>query len=187
MINKLNPRIIAGEFKNKKLLVPFDSRPVTDRVKKTIFDILGDYVENSLVVDLFAGAGSFGCEALSRGASITYFMDSSEDAIQTIKENLANLAIDSDRFKVIKTDFDNFIRKNKGLDADLVFVDPPFFMCEDFPVFKLLRILKNGGVAVFKLPSEIRDPHIPNSFEILKDKEIGINRVLILQKNTKKD
>ena len=84
-------RVIAGKAKGRRLkLVPGDStRPVMDRVKESLFNIIGDWVRGSRWLDLFAGTGSVGIEALSRGAAACLFVDQSRDAIRTIHENLA--------------------------------------------------------------------------------------------------
>src|SRR5512138_3682216 len=83
-------RVISGKAKGRKLkLVPGDStRPVMDRVKESLFNILGDWVRESRWLDLFAGTGSIGIEALSRGAASCLFLDLSRDAVRTVQENL---------------------------------------------------------------------------------------------------
>ena len=119
-------RVIAGEAKGRHLkLVPGDStRPVTDRVKEALFNILGGLVLDSQVLDLFAGTGSVGIEALSRGASRAVFVDNNGVAVKTINENLKLTGL-SPRAKVIKGDAFDFIKRSTEAGFDLVYVAPP--------------------------------------------------------------
>lgn len=119
-------RVIAGEAKGRKLkMVPGDStRPVTDRVKEALFNILGGLVIDSKLLDLFAGTGSVGIEGLSRGAQRAVFVDSNAAAIQTINVNLEATGF-SGQARVVKSDAFDFIKRPAESHFDLVYVAPP--------------------------------------------------------------
>jgi 16S rRNA (guanine(966)-N(2))-methyltransferase RsmD len=118
-------RVVAGSAKGKRLLlVPGSStRPIMDRVKESLFDILRPRISEMKVLDLFAGSGSVGIEALSQGAAHCTFIDRQRSAIATIKKNLANTGL-SDRALVLHTDALGFL---VGLHNtfDLIYVAPP--------------------------------------------------------------
>jgi 16S rRNA (guanine966-N2)-methyltransferase len=122
-------RIISGTFKGRRLTAPAGraTRPTADRIRESIFNILAGSIRNRRVLDLFAGTGALGIEALSRGAGSAVFVDQARSALTAIRHNIRNLELD-DRTRVIQWD----IRKNlncllsepKGFD--LVFMDPPY-------------------------------------------------------------
>ncbi|MDK1030528.1 MAG: 16S rRNA (guanine(966)-N(2))-methyltransferase RsmD [Planctomycetia bacterium] len=121
-------RIIAGDNKRMRLLaVPGSStRPITDRVKESLFNILGVRVVDATVLDLFCGSGSMGLESLSRGARWVAFLDSSGKAIEVLRRNIERLGV-GDRCKVFKRDafrLDDWAASDEGYG--LVFVDPPY-------------------------------------------------------------
>ena len=121
-------RIIAGTLKSRRLFFPktIKTRPVTDRSKETIFNILGSKTEAVSVLDLFAGSGSLGIEALSRGALVVYFVDHASICCSCIDRNLVMLGLKSKGY-VLKTDISDALKKLKkwGKKFDLIFLDPP--------------------------------------------------------------
>lgn len=128
-------RVIAGQAKGKRLKAPpgMNTRPITDMIKEALFNVLGDTVRDSSFLDLFAGSGSVGIEALSRGAKQVVFIDNNSSAVGIIKENIINCGF-SKGFSVYRNDvfkaltlFDQ--RKTK---FDLIYVDPPFTIEEIF-------------------------------------------------------
>ncbi|MGB9562097.1 MAG: RsmD family RNA methyltransferase, partial [bacterium] len=116
-------RIIGGEYKGRKIRVPCGSRPLVAIFRKKIFDILSGYVENADVLDLFAGSGSFGIEALSRGAKSAAFVEKRRNALRTIRKNTE--FIKNKGIRIYPVDALDFIRKSEGR-YDIVFADPPF-------------------------------------------------------------
>lgn len=121
-------RIIAGEFRGRKLLPPEgdQTRPVTDRVKQSVFDMLMPYVEGARVYDCFAGTGSFGLESLSRGALHVTFYESHRGTAKRLRANIDTLGV-TDRSTVITTDlFLHLKSAGPASKADLVFLDPPY-------------------------------------------------------------
>jgi 16S rRNA (guanine966-N2)-methyltransferase len=121
-------RVIAGEFRGRRLVTVHDMsvRPATDRVRQTIFDVLATRLEleGSRVLDLFAGSGSLGIEALSRGAEHVVFVESDREAARFIMRNLATLNC-TDRATVITMDAEAFLHSAPGAHH-LVFADPPY-------------------------------------------------------------
>jgi 16S rRNA (guanine966-N2)-methyltransferase len=119
-------RVIAGAAKGRKLkLVPGDStRPIMDRVKEALFNILGIGIRDCSFLDLFAGTGSVGIEALSRGAARVLFIDNSRLAIRTIHENLEHTRL-SERAEVLRTDAFVYLQRPKPEAFEYIFVAPP--------------------------------------------------------------
>jgi 16S rRNA (guanine(966)-N(2))-methyltransferase RsmD len=127
-------RVIAGKYRSRRLqsLPGMDLRPTADRLRETLFDVLTagnpSALEGTVWLDLYAGTGAVGIEALSRGAEIIYFVDLSARAIELIKENLRALGQDTG----LKQDSARAIREVEasGVTADFVFLDPPYRMTE---------------------------------------------------------
>jgi len=125
-------RVIAGKFRSRVLrsLPGMDIRPTLDRLRETLFNILTagnpSALEASRWIDLYAGTGAVGIEAISRGASMVYFVESSAEAASLIRQNLQSLKVESG-FQVIQRDAVKAIR-NMASPADFVFLDPPYRM-----------------------------------------------------------
>lgn len=121
-------RIIAGEFRGRKLLPPASdtTRPVTDRVKQSIFDILTPVMADAIVYDCFAGTGSMGLESLSRGASKVTFFEADRSAADRLKRNIQTLKVE-DRSTVVTRDLFRWMAEASApASATLVFLDPPY-------------------------------------------------------------
>ncbi|MBW2431112.1 MAG: 16S rRNA (guanine(966)-N(2))-methyltransferase RsmD [Deltaproteobacteria bacterium] len=122
-------RIIGGELKGRKLVtVPgIETRPTADRVRESIFNILGDRVRGACVLDLYAGTGAMGIEALSRGAQFAYFADDHKTALAALAKNLNRCSLEN-RAKTIKWNIcDNLnILRSHPSAFNLVFIDPPY-------------------------------------------------------------
>lgn len=121
-----NLRVISGIARGRKLRsVPGDStRPITDRTKESLFNIIGGDIEGARFLDLFAGTGSVGIEALSRGAKYVLFIDINRNAIQTIKVNLAHTGLESGA-EVRRMDAVKLIQDKAYISWDYIFVAPP--------------------------------------------------------------
>lgn len=138
-------RIIAGEFKGRKLspIRGLLIRPTADRIRESIFGIIGIHTRNAIVLDLFAGTGAMGIEALSRGASAAFFVDNDKAALSVVKKSVRMVGVDK-RAQIIRWDIAkdlDCIRTNRQIDPgcvsdeqggsvrsgfDLVFIDPPY-------------------------------------------------------------
>ena len=158
-------RIIAGEFKGRQLLAPTgeSTRPITDRAKQSLFDVLAPVISDANVYDLFSGTGSLGLEALSRGAKFASFFEIDRSAIAKLSQNLAALQV-SDRARVVPGDlfrwFELSIRRpdsTHASGADIVFLDPPY------------RFLKNRTDEVLQLALNLTHSHLrPESIVVFR-------------------
>ncbi len=139
-------RIIAGEFRGRKLLAPDDdaTRPITDRAKQSLFDILAPVIEGSVVYDIFSGTGSLGLECLSRGARAVVFFESHRPALARLRRNIETIGVQK-RSTVLSGDvfryFDAESRRTTTPPADLLFLDPPYRYLNDQPA-DLLRMVQ---------------------------------------------
>ena len=120
-------RVIAGTYGGRRLQAPAgtDTRPTADRVREALFSILGARVEDTRVLDLFAGSGALGLEALSRGAGRATFVDSAPPALRALRANLATLGADAE---VVRADALRWLRAASDGERQysLVFLDPPY-------------------------------------------------------------
>lgn len=120
-------RIISGKYKGHSL-VSFQAdhiRPTTDRVKESQFNILQQSIDGARVLDLFAGTGNLGLEAISRGASEVIFVEKNRKSIEIIEKNIAKLKI-TEPYKIIQKDVILYLKTYEGAPFDIIFVDPPF-------------------------------------------------------------
>ena len=123
-------RIVGGKYRHRIIIYPDDAshtRPTKDRVREAVFSALGD-ISNARVLDLYAGSGAMGIEALSRGASHCTFVDLSPIAIKVIKENLSNLKIADNEYEIIRNRDVNALDylKQNAKQFDLIILDPPY-------------------------------------------------------------
>ena len=122
-------RVIAGRFGGRRLSAPRGgrTRPTADRVREALFSVLGD-LAGARVLDLFAGSGALGIEALSRGAAEATFVDTAPAALRALRDNLAALEIGAQAAEVCRADARGFLRsaRKAGREYDLVFLDPPY-------------------------------------------------------------
>jgi 16S rRNA (guanine966-N2)-methyltransferase len=134
-------RIIAGEFRGRQLLGPQGdaTRPITDRAKQSLFDVLTPIIPGANVYDLFSGTGSLGLESLSRGAKFASFFEIDRSAIARLSQNVAALQV-SDRARIVPGDlfrwFELSIRRpdsTHASGADIVFLDPPYRFLKSHP------------------------------------------------------
>jgi 16S rRNA (guanine966-N2)-methyltransferase len=145
-------RIIAGEFRGRKLLPPVGevTRPITDRVKQSLFDVLSPRMENARVYDCFSGTGSMGLECLSRGAAHVTLFETDRSAIDRLKQNIQTLGV-KERTTVIAKDLFRWFGQTERAEqkADLIFLDPPYRFLRERPseLQILVRILSHGHMA----------------------------------------
>lgn len=121
-------KVISGKYKGRNIL-GYDiegTRPTQDRVKESLFGMIQNYVQDSVVLDLFAGSGNLGIEALSNFCKYAYFVDNNKIAIDIINKNIKNIGIENCR--VIKNDYNDALNnfKNNNIKFDIVFLDPPY-------------------------------------------------------------
>jgi 16S rRNA (guanine966-N2)-methyltransferase len=128
-------RVIAGKYKSRRLAGPAgeQTRPTSDRLRETLFNVVAPGVPGSVWLDLFAGTGAIGIEAISRGARMAYFVESSRRAARTIRENLATLEIE-EGFEVIERDAPVALRmlEAQAVACDFCYLDPPYRRLDDY-------------------------------------------------------
>lgn len=123
-------RIIGGIYKGRYLEIPNSNvtRPTMDKVRQAIFNVLHTKVENSICLDLFAGSGAMGLEALSRGAKKCSFVDKDKGTFFIMKKNVTSLKIPEEQYELFLGDYRVFIKRNQSVKYDIVFLDPPYRM-----------------------------------------------------------
>ncbi len=140
-------RIISGTFRRKRLQGPrhADLRPTSDRLKESLFNILGPDVQGAGFLDAFAGTGAIGLEALSRGAREVVFIDSSREAVRLIRQNLELCAVTTG-YQILQEDVFTSLRAlaRSGFRADIAFLDPPYHWG---PYRDLIVTLFHSGIA----------------------------------------
>lgn len=175
------PKIITGRYKGLQLKVADSARPVTDRVKKTLFDILGSAVEGTSVLDLFAGSGNLGIEALSQGAESAIFIDIDSEATDLIKENTSKV---EEPIEIINDNYRRYLKRTEN-KFDIIFLDPPFNNIESLAWNVIKSAVKERGIIVFKSDIEI-DSKLERDFKIIEKRKIGINILYFLQLDSSK-
>ena len=181
-------RIIGGKFKGKKILQPKNkqTRPLKDLTKESIFNILNHSnkfkisVENSIVLDLFSGVGSFGLECLSRGARHVTFVENYSGVLPILKNNLNNLNI-SEKYEIVEENLmSNFPIKKIHQKFNIIFFDPPYKekrlpnIIDDIFQKKILN--KNGIIVIHRHKKE--NDEFSKNFKILDEKKYGISKIL---------
>ena len=172
-------RIIAGKARGHKLIPPatMETRPTLDRVKEAMFSSIQLYIPDAVVVDVFAGTGSLGLEAASRGAKEVYLFDKSDTTFPLLKENVKNLRFDDFCFPM---NIDAYVGlKNladKGKKFDIIFIDPPYcreMIPEAMKIVEENDLLNEDGIIVTKIDSieEIYEGY--NSIKLSKSKKYG--------------
>lgn len=133
-------RVIAGTARRLLLKTPegLDTRPTTDRIKETLFNMLMPYLSGAVFVDLFSGSGGIGIEALSRGARKAYFVENNQKAIACITDNIEHTHF-QDKSVVLKQDVFSALRGSIKDTADIIFLDPPYQQEYDKKVLEILR------------------------------------------------
>ena len=173
-------RVISGTARGLKLssLDGLDTRPTLDRVKEALFSMLTPYLYDANVLDLFAGSGALGVEALSRGSKHVVFVDALNSAMDIVKENVTKASV-SDRATFHLKKASDYL--NSSLEKfDIVFLDPPYsgnYYEECLVKLYQNKLLSETSVIALEWDSELARPSIPPYYEILKERRYG--RVMI--------
>ena len=180
-------RIISGQYKGKKILEPLDknTRPLKDLTKESIFNIikhsnkLNFNLNNSNILDLFSGVGSFGLEALSRNANFVTFVENYLSVVKILKENIKNLNLNQ-KTKIIEKDIlSNFNLAELNQKYDLIFIDPPF---KEKKIKHLIlniyksEILNSNGILIIHRNRKWDDV-FPIELNILEKKTYGVSQI----------
>lgn len=169
-------RIIGGESRGRKLktLEGSATRPTLDRVKEAVFNMVGPWINDAVVLDLFAGSGGLAFEALSRGAKKAYINDISKSSVKVIKENADTLGY-GENVEIFNLSWQDMLKKTlqKGVNFDIIILDPPYandyiYEC----VNECKRFLSEGGVIIIE-----HDENTAFQDDVIKEKKYGIVRI----------
>ena len=181
-------RIIAGQFKGKKILEPKDekTRPLKDLVKESIFNIINHSnkfkinLNNSNILDLFSGVGSFGLEALSRGAGHITFVENYPKVLGILKKNIKNLNLNEKCNIIEKNIFNDLDFKIVDRKFDIIFFDPPYKEKNIHSIVSKIydsKILKKNGLLIFHRNNKGKDI-FPKNLVIIEEKRYGISKII---------
>jgi len=183
-------RIIAGTFRGKKILEPKDilTRPLKDLAKESIFNVINHSnkfdinLENSNILDLFSGVGSFGIECLSRGAKYLVFAEKYNAVLPVLKKNLQSLK-SIKNYEIIEKDiYNNNFFSNLDKKFDVIFMDPPY---RDKNLNLLLNNIKNEdilnkkGILIIHRHKDEKDL-IPDKLKVIEEKKYGLSKIIFL-------
>ena len=183
-------RIISGNHKGKKILLPKDkkTRPLKDLVKESIFNLINHSkklnikIENSSILDLFSGCGSFGLECISRGAKSIIFIEYYSEALKVLKDNIINLK-EENKCDIINKNCFDYIKNFNYLDKkfDIIFLDPPY---KEKNINNLIEIIlkkkmlqKEGVIIIHRHKKD--DIQITQNLKILDKRFYGISKIII--------
>ena len=177
-------RVIAGKAKGRALVAPegFDTRPITAMMKEALFSMWQFQIQDADFLDLFAGSGSMGIEAISRGARRAVFVEMNQKAIDVIKQNVKTCKF-TEEAVIYKDDVFRRIEwlKNNGESFDIIYLDPPFTVDEIFhPVLEAVTgagILKEDGIIAIRTLKEKDMPEEINNLKKYKFKVYGISAI----------
>ena len=168
-------RIIGGKARGTKLytLEGLTTRPTLDRVKESIFNIIQKDIQDSEVLDLFAGSGAISLEMLSRGAKKAIICDKSKQAIEIIKKNIEKTRM-QEYVEIYNMDYEKCLEENKDKIFDFIYLDPPYntnFIEKSLEIIIKHKMLKNDGTIILETDDENRIlDKIKNMDVIIKDK-----------------
>lgn len=175
-------RVISGIYKGRNIQgFNIDgTRPTMDRVKESMFGSIQNYVKNSICLDLFAGSGSLGIEALSMGASECYFVENGKEIYNILKENLKGISDYNLLFEDYRSALKSFSKKS--IKFDIIFLDPPYKLNLINGILDYVYdndLLNDGGIIVCEFESE--NVH-SDFFDLIKSKKYGSKMINIYKK-----
>jgi len=149
----MNIRIISGKFGGRKIEAPDGKRthPMSERIRNAMFNSIGSTIEGSEILDAFAGTGSIGLEALSRGAHDVMFIERDRIAQKILAKNITALGVEN-QTTIIRTTVSNWLETSDEKQFDFIFADPPYIDPQFSTVQRLLGLLKPGGFMVLSHP-----------------------------------
>ena len=181
-------RIISGNLRGKKIFEPLDktTRPLKDLVKESVFNIINHSnkfeinLNNSIILDLFSGVGSFGLEALSRGASYTIFVENYFEVLPILKKNINYLNL-NDKCLIFEKDiFQDLDFKSFTKKFDIIFLDPPFKNENKYLLITKIydsKILNKKGIIIIHINSNEKE-NFASYFNILEEKKYGNSKII---------
>ena len=169
-------RIIAGRFGGRKIDAPsYDNsrtKPMGERIRNAMFNRIGSEIEDARVLDAFAGTGSVGLEALSRGARHVTFLERDKIAQKIIQKNVSSLQVDDDT-ALIRTSVNNWINTAEPGSYDIIIADPPYHDSQLSTVSKLFGLLKPNGLMILSWPGRGEGPNLKNGIVVVDNRSYG--------------
>ena len=180
-------RVIAGTARSLPLRAPEgqDTRPTTDRIKETLFNMLQTYIPDAVFVDMFSGSGGIGIEALSRGARKAYFIENAPKALSCIQDNLAFTKF-TERAIVLKQDACAGLNGIYEKEVDIIFMDPPYDQERERRVLEMLRGMKyvtEDTLIIVEASLNTDFSYLPQlGFELVREKKYKTNKHVFIQR-----
>lgn len=178
-------RIISGKYGGRplKAIEGQNTRPTTDKVKEAMFHMIGPYFDGGVVLDLYAGSGALGIEAVSRGLDHAFLVDQSSEAIKFINENV-KMTKEPDNFTVIKSSAENALNSLdiKNTEIGLLILDPPYqkeTVVEDVKSLNKMGLFTKRAIILCETSSHIELPETIDQFSLWKEKDYGQSKVTI--------
>ncbi|MBN1542423.1 16S rRNA (guanine(966)-N(2))-methyltransferase RsmD [candidate division KSB1 bacterium] len=178
-------RIISGRYKGHKLFTPagLSIRPTSDRVRETLFSVLGAEIVDARFLDLFAGSGAVGIEALSRGARIAVFIDDSPQALQTLRRNLIKVGAEALVYRMTAQIF--LQRQASRMEPfDIIFCDPPYRFERSLELFRRIvdgHWLQKEGCLVYESSARVLPSELPSGLVCRRQQTVGETRLSYYQ------
>lgn len=178
-------RVITGSARGRNIKAPpgVSTRPTTDWVKESVFNIVQFDIEGRRVLDIFAGSGQMGIEALSRGARECVFVENDRNAVKVINENLRTLGF-SEISNVQERDYKAFTKSEKG-KFDLVFLDPPYgdgHIVKTLELFSAFDILSDGGIIICEGTKEEKLPEAVGQLTLVNEYFYGRTKITLYKR-----
>ena len=171
----MNIRIISGRFGGRKIEAPDNERthPMGERVRNAMFNSIGDEIRGARVLDAFAGTGSLGLEALSRGARQATFIERDRIAQKILAKNIETLGV-KDSAIVVRTTVSNWlINLDVSEQYDVIFADPPYYDLQLSTVSRLFSLLKPNGLMVLSHTGRGEGPNLENGIVVVDNRSYG--------------
>ena len=169
-------RIIAGRYGGRKIEAPsFDNsrtKPMGERIRNAMFNRLTGQLDGARVLDAFAGTGSVGLEALSRGASFVTFVERDKIAQKILSKNVSSLGVD-EQSEIIRTSVNNWLETAAPDSYDIIIADPPYHDTQLSTVSKLFALLKPNGLMVLSSPGRGEGPNLKNGIVVVDNRSYG--------------
>lgn len=176
-------RVITGSARGRRLVTAegVNVRPTPDRVKEAVFSVIQFDIEGRRMLDLFAGSGQMGIEALSRGAAEAVFVDNSDESISYIKQNVLSTGFEVSS-SIVKSDYSSFLARTTE-KFDIAFLDPPYnagFLADALE--KVCAVIKDSGTIICEHPDTVHPPETVNGFAVFRTYQYGKIKITVYKK-----
>lgn len=169
-------RIISGEFGGRKIDAPDNNntrtKPMGERIRNAMFNSIGAEVKDAVVLDAFAGTGSVGLEALSRGAAHVTFVERDKIAQKILANNMSSLGVEN-RTEIVRTSVNNWLETSEPTYYDIIFADPPYHDLQLSTVSRLFGLLKPNGLMVLSSSGRGEVPNLVNGIVVVDNRSYG--------------